>query len=352
LDAQMPEMDGFMLMENLKMHPELPMATVMMLTSGGQRGDAKRCQELGISAYLTKPVRQWELREAMLKVLGAKQEGASPAHLVTRHSLRETRTRLHILLAEDNAINREVAVRLLTKRGHTVAVAENGKQAVSAFEEAIFDMILMDVQMPEMDGFEATAAIRLKEKSRGTRIPIIAMTAHAMKGDRERCLAAGMDEYIAKPIAMDELIKVTEGLVASPHKSIVANESAVATFDHAASLARVGGDENLLFDLANMFFAEAPKRLSAVRAALEDNDADRLRRAAHSMKGSVSAFAARRAGEAATRLEDLAQTGQLAGAEAAYEALVVQVDMLTRALQNFVRQDKRILHDAGVSGAN
>jgi two-component system sensor histidine kinase/response regulator len=352
LDAQMPEMDGFMLMENLKMHPELPMATVMMLTSGGQRGDAKRCQELGISAYLTKPVRQWELREAMLKVLGAKQEGANPPHLVTRHSLRETRKRLHILLAEDNAINREVAVRLLTKRGHAVKVAENGKQALALFDETHFDMILMDVQMPEMDGFEATAAIRLKEKSRGTHIPIVAMTAHAMKGDRERCLAAGMDEYIAKPIAVEELIKVTEGLTANPHKPTTANDSSVDTFDHAASLARVGGDENLLFDLANMYFQEAPKRLSAVRAALEGNDADRLRRATHSMKGSVSAFAARRAGEAAARLEELAQTGQMAGAEAAYEALVLQVEMLRQALENFVRKDKRVLHGAGVPGAN
>jgi two-component system, sensor histidine kinase and response regulator len=352
LDAQMPEMDGFTLMENLKMHPELLMATVMMLTSGGQRGDAKRCQELGISGYLTKPVRQWELREAMVKVLGARKEGGSPAHLVTRHSLRETRRRLNILLAEDNAINREVAVRLLTKRGHSVKVAENGKEAVTAFEEAQFDMILMDVQMPEMDGFEATAAIRLKEKSRGTRIPIIAMTAHAMKGDRERCLAAGMDEYIAKPIAVDELIKVTEGLVSGSRKTSGSNESSNDIFDRAASLARVGGDENLLYDLANLFFAEAPKRLSAVRAALEDNDADRLRRAAHSMKGSVSAFAARRAGEAAANLENLAQTGQLAGAEAACEALAVQVDMLRHALENFARDDKRIPQTAGVPGTN
>jgi two-component system sensor histidine kinase/response regulator len=181
LDAQMPEMDGFTLMENLKLHPELPMATVMMLTSGGQRGDARRCQELGISGYLTKPVRQWELREAMAKVLGAKREQSGTPYLVTRHSLRETRKRLNILLAEDNVINREVAVRLLSKRGHSVTVAENGKLAVAKFDAGNFDLILMDVQMPEMDGFEATAAIRRKEKDRGTHIPIVAMTAHAMK---------------------------------------------------------------------------------------------------------------------------------------------------------------------------
>jgi two-component system, sensor histidine kinase and response regulator len=352
LDAQMPGMDGFTLMENLKMHPELPMATVMMLTSGGQRGDARRCQELGISAYLTKPVRQWELREAMIKVLGAKQEGGDTAYLVTRHSLRETRRRLHILLAEDNAINREVAVRLLTKRGHSVAVAEHGKQAVTAFQEGTFDMILMDVQMPEMDGFEATAAIRRLEKDSGTHVPIIAMTAHAMKGDRERCLAAGMDEYISKPIAIEELIKVTEGIAGSSAKASAPTEPLPETFDRAAALARVGGDENLLFDLAKMFSTEGPKRLASLRTALEDADASALRRAAHSMKGSVSTFAARRATEAAAKLEELAQTGELSAAPGAYEALVVQIDVLKRALENFAKEDKRIPESAGVPGNN
>jgi signal transduction histidine kinase/CheY-like chemotaxis protein len=348
LDAQMPEMDGFTLMEHLKKHPHLSTATVMMLTSGGQRGDASRCQELGISAYLTKPVRQWELREAMIKLLGAKQDGSGTPYLVTRHSLRETRKRLHILLAEDNAINREVAVRLLTKRGHTVVVAENGKQAVAAFEEANFDMILMDVQMPEMDGFEATAAIRGREKNRGTHIPIIAMTAHAMKGDRERCLASGMDDYVAKPIALDELIKVTEGIAGTPGATGTANEPLVETFDRTAALARVGGDENLLFDLAKMFSIEGPKKLSAVRAALENSDADGLRRAAHSMKGSVSTFEARRAAQAAAKLEELALAGESQGAEAAYEVLAVQVDVLRRTLENFAKEDGRTLEGAGM----
>ncbi len=340
LDAHMPEMDGFTLMENLKLHPELPMATVMMLTSGGQRGDARRCQELGISGYLTKPVRQWELREAITKVLGAKRETKASTYLVTRHSLRETRKHLNILLAEDNATNREVAVRLLTKRGHTVAVAENGKQAMAKFETDSFDLILMDVQMPEMDGFEATAAIRGKEKDRGTRIPIIAMTAHAMKGDRERCLAAGMDEYISKPIAVEELIKVTEGLNIAPRNTAGISEYSVETFDLAGAMAHVCDDENLLLDLAKMFCTESPKMLAAARVALEANDAGALRRAAHSMKGSVGTFAARRAMEAAKNLEDLAAAGDLERAGAAYEALVVQADVLRQALDQFAGEIK------------
>ena len=349
LDAQMPGMDGFTLVEKLKQEPDLPAATVMMLTSGGQRGDGTRCQELGIAGYLTKPVRQWELREAMMRVLGTRQDPGGNAHLVTRHSLRETRKRLRILLAEDNAINREVAVRMLTKRGHTVIVAENGKEAVATFERQSFDLVLMDVQMPEMDGFEATAAIRRREEGNGKRIRIVAMTAHAMKGDRERCLAAGMDDYISKPIAVDELVKVTEGLGNGPRKSDTTNDSSPEIFDRAAALARVGNDEALLFDLAKMFSTEIPKRLSAVRDALEKKDAEGLRRAAHSMKGSLSAFAASRATETAARLEQIAQGGELSGAAAAHEALVVQVDVLRGVLEAFAKEDKRIPEGAGAS---
>jgi two-component system sensor histidine kinase/response regulator len=205
LDAQMPEMDGFALAECIKRNPEWGTATIMMLSSAGQRGDAKRCRELGVAAYLTKPVRQAELLDAILTALGTRPvKEVSPA-LVTRHSLREANNRLHILLAEDNSANQLLAVRLLEKRGHTVTVAGNGKEALAALEKQSFDLVLMDDQMPEMDGLEAAAAIRDKEKHSGSHLPVVAMTAHAMVGDRERCLAAGMDEYITKPIRPDEL---------------------------------------------------------------------------------------------------------------------------------------------------
>jgi PAS domain S-box-containing protein len=205
LDAQMPEMDGFALAESIKRNPEWKSATIMMLSSAGQRGDAKRCRELGIAAYLTKPVRQAELLDAILTALGTKPiKEATPA-LVTRHSLREAGNHLRILLAEDNAVNQVLAVRLLEKRGHAVTVTGNGKEALAALENNTFDLVLMDVQMPEMDGFEATAAIREKEKASGRHLPVIAMTAHAMAGDRERCLEAGMDDYISKPIRPQEL---------------------------------------------------------------------------------------------------------------------------------------------------
>jgi two-component system sensor histidine kinase/response regulator len=213
VDAQMPEMDGFALAESIKRNPEWGTATIMMLSSAGQRGDAKRCRELGIAAYLTKPVRQAELLDAILTALGTKPIKEALPALITRHSLRENSKHLCILLVEDNAINQKLAARLLEKRGHTVAIAGNGKEALAALEKQSFDLVFMDVQMPEMDGFEATAAIRGKEKASGNHLPIIAMTAHAMAGDRERCLEAGMDDYITKPIRLIELDALLKGFL-------------------------------------------------------------------------------------------------------------------------------------------
>ena len=215
-DMHMPKMDGFTLVENIRHRPELATATIMMLTSAGHRGDAARGLELGVSAYLLKPIRQSELREAIARVLGAREEeGAIP--LVTRFSLHDARdpsAYLHVLLAEDNAVNQRLAVRLLEKRGHSVAVASNGREALVALEKEKFDLIFMDVQMPETDGLEATVTIREKEKSTGVHLPIIALTAHAMKGDREQCLTAGMDGYITKPIRPQELDEILEGYLA------------------------------------------------------------------------------------------------------------------------------------------
>jgi PAS domain S-box-containing protein len=210
LDAQMPEMDGFALAECIKRNPEWGAATIMMLSSAGQRGDGKRCREIGVAAYLTKPVRQAELLDAILAALGTSPTKEASRALITRHSLRENSHPLRVLLAEDNAVNQVLAARLLEKRGHRVTVAGNGKEALAALEKDSFDVVLMDVQMPEMDGFEATAAIREIEKTSGNHLPVIAMTAHAMAGDRERCLQAGMDDYIAKPIrleALEELLR-------------------------------------------------------------------------------------------------------------------------------------------------
>jgi PAS domain S-box-containing protein len=215
IDAQMPEMDGFALAERIKQNPELTAATILMLTSAGFAGDAARCKELGIAVYLVKPVRQLELLEAIRLALGTGPEKQTSAALITRHALGNATRRLQILLAEDNAVNQVLAVRLLQKRGHSVVVVGNGREALATLDNQRFDIVLMDVQMPEMDGFQATAAIREKEIQTGAHIPIIALTAHAMKGDQERCLAAGMDAYITKPIEAKELFSAIENGVRS-----------------------------------------------------------------------------------------------------------------------------------------
>jgi signal transduction histidine kinase/DNA-binding response OmpR family regulator len=217
LDGQMPEMDGFTLAEHIHKDPELLNATIMMLTSAGHLGDAARCRELGISAYLVKPVRQGELLDAICQVLDVRAR-KQPDPLVTRHTLREEKHRIHILLAEDNAINQTLAVRLLEKRGYSVTVVSNGQAAVEAFQTGAFELVLMDIQMPGMDGFQATAAIREREKLTGGRIPIVAMTAHALVGDQERCLASGMDGYVSKPFRTSELFATLERMLGDKPK--------------------------------------------------------------------------------------------------------------------------------------
>jgi two-component system, sensor histidine kinase and response regulator len=212
VDGQMPGTDGFTLVKQIQARPELAGTVIIMLTSIGHKGDAAHCRELGISAYLVKPARQNELLETLCRVFRKSPDAESPT-LITRHTLREERSRLQILLAEDNAVNQTLAVRLLEKRGYAVTVAGDGRAVLAALEKQSFDLVLMDVQMPEMDGFQATAAIRAKEQPGARRLPIIAMTAHALKGDQERCIAAGMDGYVSKPIRTADLFAAIETAV-------------------------------------------------------------------------------------------------------------------------------------------
>jgi signal transduction histidine kinase/DNA-binding response OmpR family regulator len=215
-DVHMPGMDGFDLVERIHNAPGLAPASILMLTSGEQAGDLERCRRLGVSLYLTKPVRREDLRSAIATALSgdprnrARRRGAAEAAASIETTPAKMPLGLRILLAEDNPVNQRVALRLLERDGHQVTIAGNGKEALQAFEMQTFDLILMDVQMPEMDGFEATAEVRARERVTGRHIPIVAMTAHAMTGDRERCLAAGMDDYLPKPIHSTDLRKLLE----------------------------------------------------------------------------------------------------------------------------------------------
>jgi two-component system sensor histidine kinase/response regulator len=215
LDVMMPDMDGFAVAQRIRRNARLTDCALVMLSSAGQSESTDRCKELDIARYLIKPVKQSDLRETILRVLSPQIGTDDPTRLAPPQDaepLAETRRSLHILLAEDGITNQKVACGLLAARGHRVVVANNGREAVEAVQRDEFDLVLMDVMMPEMDGFEATAAIRQQEQTTGNHIPIVAMTAHALKGDSERCLKQGMDGYLAKPVHPQALYEMIEGI--------------------------------------------------------------------------------------------------------------------------------------------
>ena len=346
LDFQMPDMDGFQVAARIQSQPDLGTTTIMMLSSVGQRGDAARCRELGVSSYLTKPVRQSVLLDAMLAVL-TQSGSAEPAQLVTRHTVRESQRPMRVLLAEDNAVNRMVAVRTLEKRGHTVVVAVNGEEAVAAVARDSFDVILMDVQMPKMDGLEATQAIRKSEIGTGRHIPIIALTAHAMREDRERCISAGMDAYISKPFSAAALFETIEKLHPMAGAAIPETpkrSGAVdAPVDRSALLASVDGDVTLRNELITLFLEDQPRMVSEMQQAIRDGDAKSLARAAHALKGALGAMAALPAMKAADRVCNSAQGGDLTEAIAAHAELQSHLDVVLPELRTAVEELTPIL---------
>jgi PAS domain S-box-containing protein len=334
LDACMPGMDGFTVAERIKATPELTGATIMMLTSNNQRNDAARCRELGVAAYLIKPVTQSNLLDTIVTALGAESIAEDTRHPMAG-SPRKSRRSFYILLAEDNAVNQKLAIRLLEKKGHRVVLAENGRDALAALEKERFDVVLMDIQMPEMNGFEATRAIRDKERATGSHVPIIAMTAHALKGDRERCLDAGMDDYVSKPIHADQLAKAIENLVlgsGAADAEPVEQTSAGEMLDTAAVLARVDGDLELLQYIVELFLEELPKLMGEIRDAVARHDSEALERAAHTLKGSVGNFHANAVVGAAQHLETIAREGDLSGAREALAVLEHETERLKPAL--------------------
>jgi len=339
VDAHMPEMDGFTVVRKLKEDPTLAESAIMMLTSVGQRGDASRCRELGVAAYLVKPIRRTEFLEAVLRVLGPSVQTRERPDLVTRHTIREARRKLRILVVEDNAINRELVTRLLQKHEHTIIAVTTGREAVDLLETdpSCCDMILMDVEMPVMDGLQATAYIREREKLSGRHIPIIALTAYAMKGDRERCLAAGMDSYLSKPIRYQDLLETIERLVRGMGTPDVcspapAEEPAPEVLDEAVLMSRVDNDLQLMRDLIDLYLADYPRLVDEMHAALERKDPRALERGAHSMKGCTSNLAAKLASEAAFNLEGLAHAGNWAEAVNGLKSLESELARLKPAL--------------------
>ena len=337
-DMHMPKMDGFELVQHIKEKPGLSTATIMMLTSGGQRGDAARCEQLGISAYLLKPVRQVELREAIVRVLSAK-ERAGTIPLITRYTLNdssEPAKRLHILLAEDNAVNQKLAIRMLEKRGHHVAIASNGKEALAALEHRSYDLVLMDVQMPEMDGLEATKQIREKEKASGEHQAVVAMTALVMKGDRERCMEAGMDGYISKPIRPQELDEVLEKYLDYEHEEVTGEDivnPSVSSICSEELLERIDGDRGFLVELLELFRGDYPAQIRAAREAIAEGDAAGLQKIGHALKGALGNLAAQHASGLASELELMGKSGDMALAGSRVKVLEEELVQVIETLE-------------------
>jgi CheY-like chemotaxis protein/HPt (histidine-containing phosphotransfer) domain-containing protein len=385
VDAHMPEMDGFQLIEQIaaQANGEKP-AMILMLSSGDRPSDIRRSRELGVAEYLLKPIKQSELFDAIGNIFGERtlenepSEAACPAHASRWGPL-------HILLAEDSLVNQKLAVGLLTRQGHDVTVVGTGRAALDAWENDAFDVVLMDVQMPEMDGLTAMREIRRREEARGrAHTPIISLTAHAMKGDRERCLDAGADEYISKPIQirqfLDTLEKVLtprppapapaastalepalpEAVSLAPTNNGASNgalaaEAAVAVaekpaasldeqrmWDPVAAMRSVGGDRALLCELLESFLQEHPRLMANLRRAVETADAPRLQAAAHVLKGSIRCFHAPAAQDPAELLEAMGRENRLAGIEPLCEEVEQAYDRLAGALTRFLDQEVRI----------
>jgi signal transduction histidine kinase/CheY-like chemotaxis protein/HPt (histidine-containing phosphotransfer) domain-containing protein len=349
LDCHQPELDGYALAAEIKRQPALAATTLLLLTAPGQCSDCDSPCDLKQETSLTKPVKQSELRQALISALNlapptTAQFPAEPSATPSKSSGKR------ILLCEDNLVNQRLAARLLEKQGHTVSLVNDGHEALALLETQVFDLALMDVQMPEMNGFETTKHIRARESLNGShpgsqtgkRLPIIAMTANAMNGDRERCLSAGMDGYVSKPIQPAELYQAIVEAYAAASQSTDAATAGEATtepvFDPQLSLALVENDHALLQELIRLFLRESPALLTTIQQSSADGQSDQLKHAAHSLKGIASNFGAQKVVSLAFELEQLGRNGQTSGAAHTSAALAQEVNRLNSSLQIFAAQ--------------
>ncbi|MBI2502736.1 MAG: response regulator [Candidatus Latescibacteria bacterium] len=334
LDALMPELDGAQVLARLRQEPELASTPVVMLSSADDQGWVQRCAELGVATYLRKPVSQSDLFDALMQVLGAPSSGAAPGTSPPKAA----GPRRRILLVEDQPVNQMVAQGHLQAAGHEVAVAGDGLQALELLEKESFDLVLMDVQMPRMDGFAATAAIREQERQSGVHLPIVGLTAHALKEDRDRCLAAGMDGYVSKPIQRGELLAAIEQAMAAARvlalpRQETGGDEPVLDLEVVAGLREMGrrGYFSLL-DFVALFQRDARQSLAGLRAAIEGADPRALEHEAHALKGSSRELGAQRLAQVCRQLEELGRAGSVEGAAPLLAQAEEEFSLLQRVL--------------------
>jgi signal transduction histidine kinase/CheY-like chemotaxis protein len=357
LDVIMPEMDGFQLAEEMQRRGMMNETHIIMLSSSTQKGNADKCRALGIHTYLKKPIIQSELFNAVIETLNATPVvEQNKSHQVTTNVTKFSRP-LRLLLTEDNPVNQMFAVAILEKKGHAVRIANNGQEALDILGKEHFDAVLMDIQMPVLDGLEATRRIRTGEKESGKHIPIIAMTAHAMQRDREECLEVGMDHYVSKPIRTEHLFEILDGIAPSFEVAAEPQSAHIATapmltfdqpkpalkpaaedklmFDRADALEQCLGSNEMLTQLAQVFLRNADQMMTAISDAMKAHDPKALHRSAHTFKGAVGNLAAKKAYEAALCLEQMGRNNNLTGAEEAFEHLQRILNLLKSHLQEF-----------------
>jgi CheY-like chemotaxis protein len=363
-ECHMPGVGGFEMAEQIRKDSRFENLVMLAFTAAGSPGDGARCAELGIASYLLRPVAPTELRAALHLTLGAPSDAVDTGELVTRHSLREARTSLNVLVAEDNQVNQKLATHLLERFGHRVTVVENGEQALTAIEGGDFDIVFMDIQMPIMDGVEATQRIRAREAEDGSFTTIVAMTAHAMAGDRERFLGDRLREILSdiergvgeqrgaveasegEVEASEREVEASEGAVGATQRAVSegtgrpARESPEATppqsFNREVFLEHTESDPDLIRTLVEVFEIERVKHLTDLEAALTGQDAEALAHAAHTMKGALGVFGAESARKGAETLEFLGRSGEIAECGEQVEELKEAVLALEEDLRRFV----------------
>ena len=334
LDVHMPGMDGFEVAAHLARRPELTGATILMLSSSGEYVDQARCAALGIAAYLTKPVYAVDLLAAIGRAIGSRPpdtlrlEQKSKAGALARGS---SSTPVNVLLVEDNIVNQRVAAGLLTRRGHVVTLAQNGQEALDRLAVATFDLVLMDLQMPVMGGLEATLAIRARERMTGLHVRIVAMTAHAMDSDRERCLEGGMDDYLSKPIDPETLFTMVERTEDEAPAAAVRTEM---TFDEDALRRRLAADTELMAEVIRVFLEDLAVQLVAIDGAIVGHDTEALGAAAHALKGAAGALSGDALSKAAEGLERAAASNDPALTAAAWRLAEIEAGRLAAVLRH------------------
>ena len=360
-DMHMPGMDGFGLVQEIRNRPDMSPAPIVMLTSAGHSGDAEHCRKLGIHSYLCKPVRRQELLAAILRALGHPQTPPSP--LTVTATVPQARS-LQVLLAEDNRTNQTVATRMLQKMGHTVAIAGNGKEVLLLVTVHRFDLVLMDIQMPEMDGLTATRKIRESERETQLHLPIIAMTAHAMKGDRERCIEAGMDAYVSKPISSKEVAEAIAGIAqlqgeGTPVVGPVPGQGDATVpatprivWNMGETLERLGGDETLFHEVIEIFLDDVPRHLTSLRRAIAEGNAQAVEGAAHTLKGELGYLGITEISQRARELEEMGKNSDLRSAADLYATFASELSELLTLMRNTMRANPGVEVVAGSPRSN